>query len=89
MIYGAVIVAQYQISVTSYTMALYHGWRRNVMDEYRRRNNVQDMTIVEQIIKAREEICKDYCKYVDSKHHGKLSQRTLDEICKDCPLSRI
>ena len=59
------------------------------MEQNRRRNNIYDMTITEQICKAKEEICKEYCKYTDKMNHGKLSQRTLDEICKECPSRRV
>ena len=30
-----------------------------------RRNNPLDMTVTEQIIKVREEMCDGYCKYPD------------------------
>lgn len=60
------------------------------MDQNRRRNNPQDMTLEEQIIKAREEACDSICKYKDQRKHGKLSQQTLDEICKnDCPFKKL
>ena len=69
---------------------VYMAKRRQQMSQNRRRNNPLDMTIEEQIIKAREEVCDSICKYKDQKRHGKLSQHTLDEICKhDCPLKTL
>ena len=60
------------------------------MSQNSRRNNPQDMTLEEQFIKAREEVCDSICKYMDQRKHGKLSQQTLDEICKhDCPLKNL
>jgi hypothetical protein len=60
------------------------------MAQNRRRNNQLDMSITEQILKAREEMCSEYCKYTDIKKHGQISQESLDMICKyDCPLNKL
>lgn len=57
------------------------------MSQNRRRNNPQDMTITEQILKAKEEICDKFCKYTDN---GRICQETLDAICEhDCPLRKL
>lgn len=60
------------------------------MNENRRRNNPIDMTLSEQILKAKEEMCDGFCKYTDVKKRGQISQETLDTICKyDCPLNKL
>lgn len=43
------------------------------------------------VVKAREEICKDYCKYTNSKEYrGVMTQDELEEICNnDCPLREL
>ena len=51
-----------------------------------RKNNKQDMTIVEQLIRVQEEICDKYCKYPS------LESPNDDGVCKaceTCPLGRI
>ena len=59
-------------------------------NQNRRRNNPQDMTLCELVIKAREEICEGYCKYKDARKSGRISQGTLDAICKyDCPMRKL
>ena len=58
------------------------------MAENRRRRNPNDMTLSEQILKAKETMCSEYCKYTDLKRRGEISQETLDVICEyDCPLN--
>lgn len=60
------------------------------MAENRRRNNPLEMTLSEQILKAKETMCREYCKYTDVKRRGQISQETLDEICEyDCPLNKL
>lgn len=57
------------------------------MAENRRRNNPLDMTVTEQIIKVREEMCDRFCKYRNDKL---ISQETLSAICEfDCPLRKL
>lgn len=60
------------------------------MAENRRRRNPNDMTLSEQILKAKETMCNEYCKYTDVKRRGEISQETLDDICEyDCPLNKL
>lgn len=60
------------------------------MAENRRRNNPNDMSVSEQILKAKEEMCRDYCKYTSYKTRGEISPETLENICDfDCPLNRL
>lgn len=60
------------------------------MEENRRRNNPDDMTVSEMLLKAKEEVCDNICKYRNSKEYrGMYSQEALDEICEECPLNRI
>lgn len=54
-----------------------------------RRNNKQEMTITEQLAYVKECICADYCRYVDLKHHGKVSEAELKECCEYCPLNEL
>lgn len=49
-----------------------------------RRNNVGDMTIREQLSKAKEDICKDYCRF-----KRRLKGEDLNEVCRDCPVRKI
>lgn len=59
-----------------------------------RKNNIQDMTITEQIENVKEQICDKYCKFPE------LSEQTIDDPdeafewlqhnhCNDCPLNRL
>lgn len=50
----------------------------------RRRNNILDMTIHEQLEKIAEEMCDNYCKYVAEDYGGDLFK-----ICDKCPLGRL
>lgn len=60
------------------------------MPKNRRRNNPDDMTVSEMLLKAKEEVCDNICKYRNSKEYrGMYSQEALDEICEECPLNRI
>jgi hypothetical protein len=44
----------------------------------------------EQIVKAREKICDDFCKYTHEKHRGRITQEALNEICDiDCPMNKL
>ena len=46
--------------------------------------------LAEQISETRQKICDDYCKYTTERHHGRLTQEALDDICEvDCPLSKL
>lgn len=51
----------------------------------RRRRNIADMTVAEQVEKIKTEICDEYCKYpLKAK-----STDELDDICRRCPLNRL
>lgn len=58
-----------------------------------RKNNIQNMTISEQIEAIKAEICKDYCKHLERLEldlEADEAQQTLeDEYCADCPLTRL
>lgn len=60
------------------------------MTKNRRRNNSEDMTVSEQVEKIKEEVCEDICKYRNAKEYrGLISQETQDEICSECPLTKL
>lgn len=50
-----------------------------------RRNNVAEMTIMEQLESIKEQMCDKYCHY----RLTYLNQSDLDEKCEQCPLNRI
>lgn len=58
-----------------------------------RRTDFSRMTVVEQIITIREDICNYACKYreyVAANNKDPLVQRIkLQEYCKDCPLIKL
>ena len=57
-----------------------------------RRYNPERMTIVEQLIVLREDVCRYSCKYWDetSKCNDPYIQKVkLQEYCKDCPLTKL
>lgn len=55
-----------------------------------RKNNKQDMTIIEQIEAVTEEMCDDYCKYHDKYNmKTKKEDEEFQKICEKCPLGRI
>lgn len=46
--------------------------------------------VFDKVVKAREKICDEYCKYTNSKEYRGISQEEREEICnKDCPLGKI
>lgn len=50
-----------------------------------RKNNIEDMTIREQIENVKENFCQEYCKWYDNKEHRiemakKCNQHPLHEI---------
>jgi len=51
----------------------------------RRRNNVDDMTIREQIEEIKAEICDNYCLY----RFTLSDQAELEGKCEQCPLTRL
>ena len=59
------------------------------MSQNRRRNNPQDMSIVEQLEKIKEEVCDRYCRYTSRNRNGHLSNKLFDDICNRCPLNKL
>lgn len=55
------------------------------MSENRRRNNKDEMTIIEQMLSIKEEICDNYCHYRKTYRY----QSDIDEKCEGCPLRRL
>lgn len=42
------------------------------------------------VVKTREKICDEYCKYTNSKEYRGISKDDLAVICnEECPLSKI
>ncbi len=64
-----------------------------------RKNNVQDMTIHEQLESVREKVCTDYCRYPAIYHDRFLRDEFEnedaamdalgDEICVNCPMMKL
>ena len=58
-----------------------------------RKNNLSEMTVVEQIIAIRESVCQYACKYkedVNRKYKDPVTQKVMvQQYCKDCPLPRL
>lgn len=56
-----------------------------------RKNNINDMTITEQIVKIREDGCKYACKYREYYEEGDevLAKVSLQGYCHECPLMRL
>lgn len=58
-----------------------------------RRNNTQDMTIVEQLVAVKEDICRYACKFkedVELEYPDPITQKAmLQGYCHECPLSKI
>ena len=57
------------------------------MSQNRRRNNPQDMSVMEQIGKIKEEMCDEYCRYTYMSNS--ISAERMEKICSDCPLTRL
>lgn len=58
-----------------------------------RKNNLEDMTVIEQIENIKEKICDDYCKYREdafskNKDTDKAEDYLLD-YCDNCPVRRL
>ena len=58
-----------------------------------RRNNFNEMTIVEQLIAIKEETCKFACmfrEYVKDEYENEQKRKeVLDGYCERCPLGRL
>lgn len=55
-----------------------------------RKNNVNDMTIMEQVNVIVEGICDNYCKYHDRYNiKTKEEDEEFQEICEKCPLRKF
>ena len=49
-----------------------------------------DKEFTERFMKARQQICDEFCKYTHDQKHGKITQEALNETCEyDCPLSKL
>ena len=55
------------------------------MIQNRRRNNIADMKVTEQILGIKEQICDEYCHFRKTYVH----QSDLEEKCETCPLIRL
>ena len=59
-----------------------------------RRNNANRMTVVEQLIEIREEVCEYSCKYRDiakNQYSGDVTMQKLfiQGYCHHCPLTKV
>ena len=64
--------------------------RREQMPRNQRRNNPEDMCVLEIIEKAAENICDNYCKYRYMMDKKLLSPQQFEHLCEsDCPLRRL
>ena len=59
-----------------------------------RKNNVQDMSISEQIEVIKAAICRGYCKHTEEylslyKDPDEAEEKLLADMCNFCPLSRL
>lgn len=58
-----------------------------------RRRNADRMTVVEQIVSLRDDVCEYACKHIDkvnAEHSDPLFQRIfLQEYCQKCPMNKL
>lgn len=54
-----------------------------------RRNNINDMTICEQLDVIADSICSFCCKYREQYNNQNIDKETLISFCKECPLTKI
>ena len=58
-----------------------------------RQNNILDMTIVEQLVAVREEVCGYACKYkedIDRKYKEDTTRKVMvQQYCRNCPLTQL
>ncbi len=79
------------------TLEMFEAVKKERNEAVKRRNELlkeKDSQISDEltnkIIKARKSMCEEFCRYTHEKHHGNITQETLEEICDlDCPLSKL
>lgn len=58
-----------------------------------RRNNVGEMTVVEQLVAIKEDACRYACKYkedLELEYTDPITQKAyLQGYCHECPLERV
>ena len=47
------------------------------------------IVIIDQVEKAKEEICDKYCKYPEQWDEEEKGETLEDAICRECPLNKI
>ena len=64
-----------------------------VLESVMRKRNVERMTVVEQLVNIREQVCIYACKYKEDicrKYHDEIIQKTmLQQYCHGCPLTKL
>ena len=79
------------------TLEMFEAVKKERNEAVKRRNELlkeKDSQISDEltnkIIEARKRMCEEFCRYTHEKHHGNITQETLEEICDlDCPLSEL
>ena len=79
------------------TLEMFEAVKKERNEAVKRRNELlieKDSQISDEltnkIIEARKRMCEEFCRYTHEKHHGNITQETLEEICDlDCPLSKL
>jgi len=66
----------------------------NDLVEVMRENNFADMTVVEQLVRIREDVCEYACKYREEAKKGYSGDVTMQRLaiqryCHECPLGKI
>lgn len=58
-----------------------------------RKNNIERMTVVEQLVNIREQVCIYSCKYFEEmcrKYHDESVKKVmLQHYCHNCPLTKL
>ena len=59
-----------------------------------RKNNFADMTVVEQLVRIREDVCEYACKYREEAKKAYSGDDTMQRLaiqryCHECPLGKI
>lgn len=79
------------------TLEMFEAVKKERNEAVKRRNELlkeKDSQISDEltnkIIEARKRMCEEFCRYTHEKHHGNITQETLEEICDlDCPLRKL